>query len=81
MGVDTALGDEFQFWQPRDQGPENFRAFADEHKHFGFAKPFCQRVIALFVIVPHRNVMARQLLKAFEGAQRVEIIVQNGDVH
>ena len=59
----------------------NLGALANEHERFGLAQSLGKRIDVLDVIVVHLDVMARQLREAVERAQRVVVIVEDGDLH
>jgi hypothetical protein len=79
--IDAALADEFELGQPFEQRRSNGRALADEHQAFGVLEPRRERVGILHVVVPDRNLVSLELLEAGKRAQRVEIIVQNRNLH
>jgi len=81
VGIDAALADQFQFRQALQQGFANLRPLADQHQRFGVAQPLRQLVDVLNMIVPDRDVMSCQLAEAFETAHRVEIIIEDGNLH
>ena len=79
--IDAALADQLELGQPLEQRRANLRPLADQHQRFGIAQPFGQRVDVLDVIVPDRDVMSGELAEAGQGAQRVVVIVEDGDFH
>ena len=56
-------------------------ALANEHERFGLAQSLGERVDVLDVIVPDLDVVSRQLREAVERAQRVVVVVEDGDLH
>src|SRR5256885_14400139 len=81
MGIDAALADQLQLWQPLQQGIADLRAFADQHQNFGVAQPFRQHADVLDMIVPDLEVISAELAETIEGAQRVEIIIEDRYLH
>src|SRR5262249_36217817 len=81
MRIATALADQLPFWQPLQQRRPYLRALADQHQRFGVAQPLRQHVDVLDMIVPDGDVMSGELAEALEAAQRVEIIVEDRDLH
>ena len=79
--IDAALADQLQLRQPLQQRRADLRALADQHQRFGVAQPLGERIDVLDVIVPDRDVVSRELAEAVEGAQRVEIVVEDGNLH
>ncbi len=81
MRIDAALADQLQLWQSLQQRRADLRALADQHQRFGVAQPLRQHVDVLDVIVPDRHVVAVELPEAVERPDRVEIVVEDGDLH
>ena len=81
MRKDAALADQLQLRQPLQQRRADLRALADQHQRLGVAQPLGELVDVLDVIVPDRDVMAGELAEAIQRPQRVEIIVEDGDLH
>src|SRR5262249_57207714 len=79
--IDAALADEFKPWQAFEQVGLNLRALADEHQAFGILEPRRQRLGVLHVVVKDRHRMTLELLAAGERAHRVEIVVENRNLH
>ena len=71
MRIDAALADELELGQALEQGRADLRALAEQHQRFGVAQSPGQRVGVLHVIVPDRDVVAVELAKARQRAQRV----------
>src|SRR6266403_1130730 len=81
MGIDAALADQLQLRQPFQQGRADLRALADQHQRLGVAQALGEPVDVLDMVVPDRHLMTGKLAEAIERAQRVEIIVEDGDLH
>src|SRR5262245_22676438 len=79
--IDAALADELEAGQAFEQVGLNPRALADEHQTFGILEPRRERVGILHVVVKDRNLVPLELLEAGKRAQRVEIIVENRNLH
>jgi hypothetical protein len=79
--IDAALADEFELGQAFEQVGLNSRALTDEHQAFGVLEPRRQRVGVLHVVVPDHNLVTRELAEAGKRAQRVEIIVEDRNLH
>ena len=71
----------FSFGSRSSSGVADLRALADQHQRLGIPQAFRQRIDILDVIVPDGDVVSGQLAEAIEGAQRVEIIVEDRDLH
>src|SRR5258708_2403874 len=81
MGIDAALADQLQLWQPFQQGRADLRALADQHQRLGVAQALGEPVDVLDMVVPDRHLVPGKLAEAIERAERVEIIVEDGDLH
>jgi hypothetical protein len=79
--VDAALADEPELGQSTQERRADLGALANEHERFGLAQSLGERVGVLDVIVPDLDVVPRQLGEAVERAQRVVVIVEDGDLH
>ena len=81
MRVNAALAYEPKFVQPVEQWRADLGALAYQHQHLGVTQSFGQRIDFLDVVVPDFDLVTRQLFEAVECAERVVIIVKNGDLH
>ena len=81
MRKDAALADQFQFRQPLQQRRADLRALADQHQRLGILQALRQHIDILDVIVPDRDVVPGEFFETIEGAHRVEIIVEDRDLH
>ena len=81
MRIDAALADQLQFGQAFDQGAADCGPLAEEDEGFGFAQPLCKGGRVMQMVGVDRNIMAVQLGKAGEAAQRIVPIVQNSNAH
>ena len=81
MRVDAALADEPQLRQSTQEWSADLGALANEHERFALAQSLGERVDVLDVIVPDLDVVPRQLREAVESAQRVVVVVEDGDLH
>jgi hypothetical protein len=81
MRIDAALADQAQFRQPLQQGLADLRALADQHQDLGLGQAPGQPVDILQVVVPDRDLVPGELGKTPEGTQRVEIVVEDADLH
>ncbi len=79
--IDAALADQLELGQALEQRRADLGPLADQHQRFGIAQPFRQRVNVLHMVVPDGNVLSRELAEAGQGAQRVVVIVEDGDFH
>lgn len=79
--VHTALADEPQARQPLEQRSRDRRALADQHQRFGVVQARSQQVHVVDVVVPHHHFMLGELAEARQGAQRVERVVEDRDLH
>ena len=71
----------FSFGSRSSSGVAYLRTLADQHQRLGIAQPFRQCIDILDVVVPDGDVVSGQLAEAVEGAHRVEIIVEDRDLH
>ena len=81
MGKDAALADQLQLRQPLQQRRADLGPLPDQHQRFGVAQALGEDIDVLDVIVPDGDVVPGQLLETVEGAQRVEVIVEDRDFH
>src|SRR3954453_9166077 len=81
MRIDAALADQLQLRQPLQQWRADLRALADQHQRLGILEPRREGVDVLDVVVMDGDGVAVELAEAIERAQRVEIVVEDGDVH
>jgi hypothetical protein len=81
MRIDAALTDELELGQAFEQVRPDGGSFADEHEAFGVFQPPGERVGVLHVVVPDRHLVADKLPEAGKVAQRIEIIVQDRNLH
>jgi DNA-binding NtrC family response regulator len=79
--IDAALAYELEPGQALEQGGLNCRALADEHEAFGVLQARSEHVGVLHVVVPDRNLVTLELLEAWKRAHRVEVIVQDRNLH
>ena len=79
--IDAALADQPQLRQALEQRRADLRALADQHQRLGVAQALGERVDVLDVIVPDRDVVAVELPEAGQRPQRVEVVVENRDLH
>ena len=79
--IDAALTHQPQLRQPLDERPADRRAFADQDQRFGLGQALRERINVVDMIVPDRDLVAVELAEAVEGAQGVEVVVEDGDVH
>ena len=79
--VDAALADQPQLRQPLKQRRSDLRALADEHERLGVAQPLGEHVDVLDMVGPDRDVVTGEPGEAVERAQRVVIVVEDGDLH
>ena len=59
-----------------DLGP-----LAYQHQHFRIPQSFGQRIDILDMIVPDLDFVTCQFFEAVESAERIVIVVKNGDLH
>src|SRR6187399_2248255 len=81
MRIDAALADELEPGQALEQATSDFRALTDEHHAFSILQARRERIRVLHVVVPDRDLMPFEPLERGKRAQRVEIIVQDGNLH
>ena len=79
--VDAALADQPELRQSAEEWRADLGALANEHERFGLAQSLRERVDILDVIVPDLDVVPRQRREAVERAQRVVVVVEDGDLH
>src|SRR5439155_20848181 len=81
MRIDAALADEPQLIEALEQWSSNLRPLADQDQDFGVSQPFRECVEILDVVVPDGDFVACELLETGKGAQRIVIVVEDGDSH
>jgi hypothetical protein len=81
MGIDAPLADEPQARETFQQGRRNRRPFADEDQRLSLSQSIGENVDISNVVIPDSHVVAVEPAKASERAKRVEIVVQNRDLH
>ena len=79
--IDAALADEFEPREPFEQRCADFRALADQHQRVRILEPVGQDVDVLDVVVPDLDLVAVKFAKTVEGADRVEVVVEDRDLH
>jgi len=79
--VDAALADEAQARQARQQRCAHLRPLADQHERLRIFQPAGEEIHVIDVVVEHRHLERRQLPKTAQRAERVEVIVEDGDLH
>src|SRR6476620_8042257 len=80
-GKNAALADQLQLRQPFQQRRADLRPLADQDQSLGLVQAISELVDVLDVVVPDRHVMPGKLAKAVQRPQRVEIVVEDGDLH
>jgi hypothetical protein len=81
MGIHAALADQAQLRQAREQRCADLGALANQHQRLGVAQALREPFVVLQVVVPDGDLMALELAEALQGAQRVEVVVEDGDSH
>jgi len=81
MWIDAALTDQPQRRKPFDERRADLRAFAKQDQHLGIGEALGERIDLVDMVVPDRDLVAVELAKAIERAQRVEPVVEDGDLH
>ena len=79
--IDAALADQAEIRQAFEQRRADLRALAEQHQRLGGLQPGGEAIDVLLMVVPHRHLVAAELREAGQGAQRVEIVVEDGDFH
>ena len=69
--IDAALADQPQLGQPLEQRRADLRALADQHQRLGVVQALGQRVDVLDVVVPDRDVVARELARSSASVRSV----------
>ena len=80
--VDAALADQAQPRQPLEQRGVDARPFPDEHERLEVppaARPAASTVLQM--IGEHRDLVAGELIEAGQRPDRVQIVVEDGDLH
>ncbi len=81
MWIDAPLADQSKAGQPLQKRRSDLRPLSEKHKRFRVVEPSCQGVGILDMIVPYFDFVAIELFEAFQGPQRVVIVVQDGYFH
>jgi hypothetical protein len=79
--VHAALTDEPQGVEVFEQPRTDLCALADQNEDLGVLQTRSEGVGILDMIVPYRNLVPVQFAKALESTKRVEIIVENRNIH
>src|SRR5581483_9165834 len=79
--VDAPLRDQTQLREPLEQRPSDRRSLANEHERFRLTETSSERVDVLGVVVPDRDIVCRELREAGERPYRVEVVVEDRDLH
>ncbi len=80
MRKHAALADQFELPQTLKKRRADFGAFANQHQYFGVAETLGQHAHVLHVVIPDRDVVAGQLAETRQAAQRIEVVVEDGDL-
>ena len=64
-----------------EQGLADLRTLANEYEYLRVLEALSERVSILRVIVPDRYFVSVQLAEARESSKRVEIVVENRNLH
>ena len=81
VGKDAPLADQPQPAEALEQRCPDLRALTDEYERFAVAEALRQNVDILDMVVPHRDVMIRELREAVERSEGVEVVVEDRDLH
>src|SRR5580692_5529655 len=81
MRIDAALADQPQLGQLLKERRADLRPLAEQHQDLGILQALGKDIRVLHMVGPHRDVMAIEFPETLQRAQRVEIIVENGDFH
>jgi hypothetical protein len=81
VGIDAALTDQPKLAQALEQRRPDVGTLAYQYQRFRILQSSGQRIDLLDVIVPDLDLVACQFFEAVECAERVMIVVKNGDVH
>ena len=79
--IHATLTDQPQRAEPFEQWLADLRSLANQYQHLGIRETSGKCVEVLRVIVPHRYRVTVQLAEARERAERIEVVVQNRDLH
>src|SRR5438105_4969289 len=79
MRIDAPLTDLLETREPFQQRGTDLRAFPDQDKGLGIAETIDQLIDVLDVIVPDRDLVARQPGETLERPERVEIVIKDRD--
>src|ERR1022692_4672732 len=79
--VDAALADEPEVGKPSEQLVADLGPLADQHDGIRVGQPLGQNVGVLDVVRPNGHVVAIELGKGVEGADGVEVVVEDRHLH
>ena len=79
--IDAALTDEPEFVQSLEQRIPDLGPLAYQHEHFRIPQSLGESIDILDVVVPDLYLVIGHLLEAVERANRIMIIIKNGDFH
>src|SRR6516225_7812824 len=79
--IDASLADEFQPGQTFQQGGTDGSPFADQYQNVALAQPISQNVGCVHMIVPNLDLVGGEPREARQGAQGIEVVVEDADFH
>src|SRR5581483_10763050 len=79
--INAALADELELGQALEQRLADLRPLADQHQDVGIFQPIGEDVDVLNVVVPDFDIETVELAKTVERSDRVEIVVETGNLH
>src|SRR5215467_5212381 len=81
MWVDAALADELELVEPLEHRRRDLCALADQDEGLGVLQTLRQDIDVVHMVGPDLDLMTVELPEARKRAQRVEIVVEDRDLH
>ena len=81
MWIDAPLADKAQVWKPLNQRGPDLGPLADQDECFCVLQSVGEQIVGLHVIGPDGHVMSVQFLETRQRPERIEIVVEDGDIH
>jgi hypothetical protein len=81
VGIDASLADQQEAGEPFQESSADLRALPDQDEGLSVVETIDKLFDVLGVVVPHRDVVVRQLGETVERPERVEVVVKDRDPH
>jgi hypothetical protein len=81
VGIDAALADQSQVRESLKKRLPDLRSLADQHEGLRVAEAIGEGIHVLDMVAEHGHLVSGELLKALQRRKRVEIVVENRNLH